>query len=114
MNFKSVRMRTKILFGIGEQTSTRAGISREEVLKVWSAGGRLSLQQLLRCRVRYFSDGMAIGSEEFIEHAFQKLRYAFATSRSSGARRMSGGDWGELRAARDLRIAPIDPGGGGG
>ncbi len=54
----------KALFGIGEENSVRAGLSQEAVAKVWAAGGKLSLAQLLRCRVRYLSDGMAVGREE--------------------------------------------------
>ena len=57
----------KILFGIGEGNSARAGLSRAAVEKVWRSGGKLSLAQLLRCRVRYFSDGLAVGDCSFIE-----------------------------------------------
>ncbi|MFT5106671.1 MAG: putative transposase [Verrucomicrobiales bacterium] len=97
----------KILFGIGEKNSVRAGISREEVSKAWAAGGRLSLAQLLRCRIRYFSDGLAVGSESFVERVFSVLRGAFSDARSTGARRMAGGSWGELRVARKLRVGAI-------
>ncbi len=55
----------KILFGIGEANATRAGLSREAVAKIWVAGGKLSLPQLLRCRVRHFTDGMAVGRAIF-------------------------------------------------
>ena len=82
------------------------------MLKVWKAGGKLSLAQLLRCRVRHFTDGLAIGSESFIEHVFQTLRYAFSEKRESGARKLDGGDWGELRTARKLRVNSITPSGG--
>ena len=100
----------KILFGIGEGDSVRHGLSREAVAEVWAAGGRLSLAQLLRCRVRYFSDGMAVGRESFVESVFAAMRDAFTSGRKTGARRMSGGDWGELRIARALRVKPVDPG----
>ncbi len=40
-----------VLFGVGWENSPRAGLSREAVAKVWAAGGKLSLAQLLRCRV---------------------------------------------------------------
>jgi putative transposase len=105
----------KIIFGIGEEHSVRAGISREEVAKVWEAGGKLSLAQLLRCRIRYFTDGLAIGSESFVERIFEMMRGAFSEGRERGARKMKGGDWGELRTARDLRVTPISisPGGDG-
>lgn len=97
----------KVIFGIGEGGSSRAGISRAEVAKVWAAGGKLSLAQLLRCRVRYFSDGMVIGSESFIEGFFKARRETFGPRRKSGARRMRGGDWGEMRCVRALGVEPI-------
>ncbi|MFT5108862.1 MAG: putative transposase [Pseudoalteromonas tetraodonis] len=102
----------KVLFGIGEGDSARVGLSREEVAKVWVAGGRLSLAQLLRCRVRYFSDGVAIGREAFVESVFAVLRETFAGSRQTGARRMrGGGSWEGLRAMRALRVRPVEPSG---
>ena len=96
----------KVLFGIGEENSARVGLSRAEVAKVWAAGGKLSLAQLLRCRLRYFSEGMAIGTAAFVEEFFQSQRGAFSTSRKTGARRMRGGDWEELRVARALVVEP--------
>ncbi len=101
----------KILFGIGEGNSVRAGLSPEAVAKVWAEGGNLSLAQLLRCRVRYFSDGLAIGREAFVESVFAVLREVFTPGRETGARKMVGGGWDELRVARALRVKPIDPGG---
>ncbi len=59
---------------------------------------------------RRFTDGLAIGSESFIEEVFEALRGAFSETRQSGARRMNGGDWGELRTARKLRVNSITPG----
>ncbi|MGI9240614.1 MAG: transposase [Verrucomicrobiales bacterium] len=104
----------KLIFGIGEENSKRAGISRAEVAKVWSEGGKLSLAQLLRCRVRYFSDGVVIGSEGFVEDFFAARREIFSKGRLTGARRLRGQAWGDLRVVRDLGVAlvvpPIDSG----
>ena len=100
----------KILFGIGEGNAVSAGLSSEAVAKVWAAGGKLSLAQLLRCRVRYFGDGLAIGREEFVESVFARLK-VFTAGRKTGAKKMVGGGWDELRVARGLRVKPIDPGG---
>ena len=106
------RYRT-ILFGIGEENSVRRGLSRQAVAKVWGSGGQLSLAQLLRCRVRYFSDGMAIGRAAFVEQVFASRRELFSAGRDCGARRLrGGGGWGELRVARALRVRPVDSGGG--
>jgi hypothetical protein len=103
----------KVLFGMGEEHSARAGLSRAAVAKVWQAGGKLSLAQLLRCRVRYLTDGMAVGSAAFVERVFAANRAAFSLGRQSGARRMKGGAWGELRTARDLKLAAISAPGDG-
>ncbi len=99
----------KLIFGIGEENSSRSGISRAEVARVWAEGGRLSLAQLLRCRLRYFSDGIALGSEGFLENFFQRRRELFGKNRKTGARRMRGGDWGELRSMRALGRTPVVP-----
>ena len=104
----------KVIFGIGEETASRVGISRAEVAEVWAAGGELSLAQLLRCRVRYFSDGVAIGSEGFIEGFFRARRGMFSAGRKTGARRLKGGSWGKLRVIRDLGVAPLVPPGDAG
>jgi putative transposase len=104
----------KILFGIGEEKGAAAGgkcagLSRKAVAKVFEEGGKLSLAQLLRCRVRYMTDGLAIGSASFIEAFFQSKREAFSAGRTAGARRMKGGDWEDLRTARDLSVEPVTP-----
>jgi len=36
--------------------------------------GELSLQEQLRCRIRYFSDGVILGSRSFVESHCQRLR----------------------------------------
>ena len=96
-----------MLFGIGEENSARVGLSRDEVAKVWAAGGKLTLSQLLRCRLRYFSEGMAIGTAAFVEEIFRSQRGEFSASRKTGARRMKGGDWEELRVARALVVEAV-------
>jgi putative transposase len=104
----------KVMFGIGEETSVRAGISRGEVARVWAEGGELTRAQLLQCTVRYLSDGLAIGTEAFVEKIFESVRGAFGVRRETGARKMKGGDWGELRTARALRVDAVVPPGGDG
>jgi len=104
----------KLLFGIGEESSARAGLSREAVAKVWRNGGKLSLAQLLRCRIRYFTDGLAVGSESFVESVFELGRPGFSKERKTGARRLRGGlSWGGLRTVRALRVGAIAPSGDG-
>ena len=46
--------------------------------------GELSLQEQLRCRIRYFSDGVILGSRSFVESHCQRLRQKFGYKRKSG------------------------------
>ena len=97
------------LFGRGEEQfdesgkTTRRGVSREQVEAVWSQGGKLSRRELLHCRVRYLTKGVAIGSRGFVNGVFEARRDFFSSNRKSGARTMRFGDWGELCSMRDLR-----------
>ncbi len=100
----------KVIFGIGEETTARTGLSAKEMAKVWAAGGKLSLAQLLRCRVRNFSQGLVIGSERFVEGFFRSRREIFSAKRQSGARRIRGGSgWEGLRSIRDLGPSSVAP-----
>ncbi|MSU37176.1 MAG: chemotaxis protein CheW [Pedosphaera sp.] len=81
----------------------RPGISRDAVLAVVNAKGRLPAIEYVRCRVRYFCDGAVIGSRKFVENAFGRFRSLFGERRKSGARRMRGLNE-ELYSARDLRV----------
>jgi hypothetical protein len=42
-------------------------ISEDKVSEVVRSGGKVEMTELLRRRVRYFSDGMAIGSTIFLK-----------------------------------------------
>ena len=99
----------KLIYGIGEAGSAGAGISRAEVEEVWRLGGKLSIAQLLRCRVRYFTDGLVIGRAGFVESFFHARGELFGARRTSGARRMVGGDWQGLCSARALSVEPLAP-----
>ena len=85
----------------------RHGFTPEEVEQVLAAGGRLPMHELLRCRVRYFSDGLALGSRAFLENVFQRYPGYFGPERETGARQMRFGDWGGLCTLRDLRLRPV-------
>ena len=55
------------MFGIADEMRGRGGIPPERVDEVIRAKGKLPLTEYLRCRVRYFVDGTAIGSRAFVE-----------------------------------------------
>jgi hypothetical protein len=45
---------------------------------------------MLRCRIRYFTDGAVIGSKEFVNEAFANARNRFGSQRKDGARKLHG------------------------
>jgi hypothetical protein len=62
---------------------------------------------MLRCRIRYFTDGAVIGSRKFVNEAFTGARDRFGPKRKDGARKMRGsgsGAKGLLWSMRDLRV----------
>ena len=84
----------------------RRGMPAEVVDSVVGQGGAMPVREALRHRVRYFCDGAVLGTAEFVEAVFEReqtLRRRFGEKRTSGARRMRGADWGELRVLRDLQ-----------
>ena len=67
----------------------------------------LGMAAMLRCRVRYFTDGAVIGSKAFVNEAFANARARFGPRRKDGARAMRGNGSaakGVLWSVRDLRI----------
>lgn len=82
----------------------RKGFKDEAIEREERRGGRLTRADQLRCRVRYFTEGAVLGSKAFVERVFQQNREHFGRRRKSGARRLRGGDWGDLRVLRDLRV----------
>jgi REP element-mobilizing transposase RayT len=84
----------------------RKGISKEEAERERDKDGEIPLSKLLRCRVRYFTDGAVIGSRRFVDEAFAKSRARFGAKRKTGARRLKGDATpanGILWSLRDLR-----------
>jgi len=62
---------------------------------------------MLRCRVRYFTDGAVIGGKSFVNEVFDASRNRFSEKRQDGARVMSGSAKtaaGLLWSMRALRV----------
>ena len=90
--------------GVGELGQPiKRGFSKDEVKAVLDARGKLPMADVLRCRVRYFSDGLVLGSGEFVERVFKRYRSEFGLKRKTGARPMRFGQWNGLCTMRDLR-----------
>jgi REP element-mobilizing transposase RayT len=68
--------------------------------------GEIPFGRMLRCRVRYFTDGAVIGSRQFVDQAFENARDRFGPKRKDGARKLRGNGSaaaGMLWSARDLQ-----------
>jgi len=70
--------------------------------------GKLSRKELLRCRVRYFSDGLVLGSKGFVEGVFAKCRGHFGPERKNGARPLRQDANGSLFTARQLAVRAVE------
>ena len=82
----------------------RPGYSEEQVKAVLAAKGKLSLNEILRIRVRYFTDGVILGRRVFVEDQYQKRRDQCGAKRETGARPMRGAEYGGLCTLRQLRV----------
>jgi putative transposase len=99
----SARRYRCFLFGVG--SGGEAGqkkIDGARALAVIEAGGEVTLAEALRCRVRYFSDGVVLGAEGFVR-AWAKPR-GLRRDRDE-PRPMAGTDWGGLAVLGRLRRA---------
>ncbi len=99
--------------------SGRAGVEREKIKPMLNTEEALAAEEngtvlpdlgmarMLRCRVRYFTDGAVIGSKAFVNEVFAGARERFTKKRKDGARRLRGNGAaaaGVLWSARDLRL----------
>ena len=103
-----------VMFGIGEERYDdegkvlRRGVSPEALEEVERSGGKIPLYVLLRKKVRYFTDGLIVGSSDFVDEYFNAARRKTSClgseKRVSGARKMRGGDWEGMCSFRELQL----------
>jgi len=70
----------------------------------------VAVGKMLRCRIRYFTDGAVIGSRSFVNEAFESARSRFGPKRSSGARMLRGDASPAARALWSFRDLKKDVG----
>lgn len=98
-----------VLFGKGYHTGLGKGrISEGALLKVVRAKGELRRADLLRCRLRYFSEGLAFGTAEFVDEWFAEVKRRYGwKKRKRGAVPMKGNLWQGLCTLNRMRGDPI-------
>jgi hypothetical protein len=82
-------------------------LDKEKIKEVIAQGGELSLGQVLRLRVRHMSDGVALGTREFVNDVFARHRERFGKKRKDGARPIRALASFGLTALRNLRVRAL-------
>ncbi len=96
----------QLLFGKGASPWTHHGkvINRKQALKVLEEqDGQLSKAAVLRCRVRYFTDGAILGSSEFVRGFAGAWQLDRGRKHPPKTNRLRGADWGDLSVIQGLR-----------
>ncbi len=93
------------LFGTGTTTKEHAqAITPAAFEKVLAQKGQLPLANVLRCRVRYFTDGAVLGSHAFVAMHLAAYRQRHGARERTAPRPLSPiTDWGGLTSLRGLR-----------
>jgi hypothetical protein len=98
----ALRAHRSLIFGKRGAESGLPERTRQQALKVLNEGGHLPKATMLRCRVRYFTDGAILGSAEFVRGftaGWQQEHQRRHPSRVHALR----GDWGGLAVIQGLR-----------
>ena len=94
-----------MLFGKGSAAAERkTAIPRELAVKVLEKeDGRLPTASLLRCRVRYFSEGAVLGSAEFVRSKGELWKEISKRKRSIRPKFIECSDGNTLSVLRNVR-----------
>ena len=95
-----------LIFGKGASPWTHKGklITHEAAVKVLEKQqGKLPKTVLLRCRVRYFTDGSILGSAEFVRGFTGAVQRERDRKYPPKVTEMRGTDWGDLAVIQSLR-----------
>ena len=98
-----------ILFVTGGSAnrSDKAVLDLQTIRAELARGGELSLGQVLRLRVRHMTDGVVLGSNDFVNEMFTRHQDRFSARRKDGARPIRGVPLPGICVMRDLRVDAI-------
>jgi len=99
------RQYRKRLFLTGSANSKRPAfdlVTAQHVVE--QENGELSLEERLRCRIRYFTDGVILGSRCFVESHFERLKQKLGYRRSRVATSLKALGSPSLWVFRDPRV----------
>jgi hypothetical protein len=93
------------LYGSGaEMREHKHAIGYEDFKRVMREGGKLPLASVLRCRLRYFSDGAVLGGRAFVTEQLAAYRQRTGRRKQTEPQPVPAlADWGDLVTMRGLR-----------
>jgi REP element-mobilizing transposase RayT len=100
------------LFGKGAAPKEHApSLTPAQLEQVVKAHGHLPLTEILRCRIRYFSDGAVLGCESFVTQHLERYRARINRRRTLRPQPLPDiTDWGApLTTLRALHKTPLGP-----
>ncbi|MFU8848266.1 MAG: transposase [Opitutales bacterium] len=102
----ALQLHRELIFGKRAADPGLPEMSRQRTLQVLEQeDALLPKATVLRCRVRYFTDGAILGSEEFVRSWASDWQTARGLVYSPKVRAACGGEWGDLSVIATLRRA---------
>jgi hypothetical protein len=100
----ALRAHRLLIFGKHASDAGLSEVTRARALKILDQQeGQLPKATILRCRVRYFTDGAILGSAEFVRGFAKVVQLQRERKRPPKVNTMRGSDWGDLAVIQGLR-----------
>ena len=99
----------QMLFGTGSGPREQGYVmTPEQLAQVIEAGGKLPLAEVLRCRIRYFTDGAVLGGRAFVAQHLARYQQKTGRRHQQDVHHLPTlTDWGAMTALRALRRNPF-------
>lgn len=99
---EAMQQHRSLIFAKGAERGSEA--DREAMLRILEKeDGILPKGAVLRCRIRYFTDGAILGTAEFVRVYVEAWSLEKTHKRRPKVNAMRGADWGDLTVIRGLR-----------
>lgn len=100
----ALRMHRELIFGKRAAEQELSEMKRSMALKVLEdENGQLPKSAILRCRVRYFTDGAILGSTEFVRGFVGAWQMERGRKHPPKVNLLRGSDWGDIAVIQGLR-----------
>lgn len=87
----------------GKLSKDHGRISGEQLREIIAKNGEVSLHEMLRARIRYFCDGLVLGSHHFVREQFEANRASYGPNRVHAGTSLKGSCWDGMASLRDLQ-----------